>query len=497
MQGERGDFILLVGASGSGKTTLIRSLMKEIAPIGFSSGEIVVSTDVGFVQQDPEAQIVMDTVWKELVFAMENKGFSQEIMELRAGEMVSFFGMEKYLHKNVNELSGGQKQILNLASVMILRPEFLILDEPTSQLDPVAAREFLDTLRRINHQLSTTIVITEHRIEDVIPIANIMAVLENGELAYVGSPREVIKGIQKLKNSHLLEYIPIPSRLAISLGETENLPINISEGKKWIESKELKEKEEIIVTQKPQNKSILKMENIHFEYEKHGETILRGLNIDLKENEFFTILGGNGSGKSTMMKIACGIYKPVRGKVKSNEDIGYLHQNPMLYFNQDTVKEQLEYRAQKIGISLEDDFAKEIIITLELKEVMEQHPYDLSGGQMQKLAIALVLLKKPQIIFLDEPTKGLDPHSKNELAKLLDKLMKMGKTILSVSHDIEFTAQHSDRCGFIFDGKLVGVMQTREFFSSNYFYTTAVNRIMHHKDKKSVLLEDVTNRWKI
>ncbi len=522
----RGDFALFCGPTGSGKTTLLRLLKKEVQPEGKKNGHILYEgrlieeaeqqksvEEIAMVFQDPDDQIVMETVWQELVFAMENIGYDTDVIQRRLAEVVNYFGMESWLPVPVHKLSGGQKQLLNLASVMMLRPRVLLLDEPTAQLDPVAAKNFLQTVHRINQELSTTVIISEHRLEEVFPLANLVLMLEEGKVKHLGQPREVLQDVWNHKDSIFLEYLPSVSRLYLSAnGDTKKtaaIPMTVREAKIWADNKELKPGEATSspeeCLQKKEGQEIVSCRNIYFQYDKEEPMVLKGLSLKVNKGDFYTLLGGNGSGKTTLLKILTGINNPQRGSVllkgkkisrinqkERTARVGYLAQNPALYFNRDTVEAQLKDRMEKLGLGRTSHQLERNIAFFNLENILKRHPYDLSGGQQQKVALALVLLSNPDLILLDEPTKGLDPLWKLQFAEMLTELIKQGSTILMVSHDIEFAARFTKKCALFFGGQVIAPDSPRNFFSQNYFYTTVIQRALGEKLPQAIGIEDVS-----
>ncbi len=521
----KGDFVLFCGPTGSGKTTLLRLLKKEVQPAGKMSGIIVYDgnlleevdqdrgvEEIAMVFQDPDDQIVMETVWQELIFAMENLGYEMKTIQRRLAEVANYFGMESWLSLPVHHLSGGQKQLLNLAAVMMLRPKVLLLDEPTAQLDPIAAREFLQVLYRINQELSTTIILSEHRLEEVFPLASRIIMLEQGKVKYSGDPHTIMVDIWKKKDPTFWPYLPVVSRLYLTVSQTisanNQIPLTVKAGKAWADRVELQENISAGPVEEPVKQGcrpLLDCREVFFQYEKDLSLILKGVSLQLERGEIFTLFGGNGSGKTTLLKVLTGIMKPIRGKVFFGgkdikkidaEDqarrIGYLAQNPSLYFNRETVAGQIQSRADKLGLGSNHAHVEKMIHFFELKEILDKHPYDISGGQRQKVALALVLLSNPDLILLDEPTKGLDPLCKQEFGTMLQRLHRYGSTILMVSHDIEFAAQVSSRCALLFDGKIIASDTPRTFFTQNYFYTTFIHRVLGEKLPRVIGIEDVT-----
>lgn len=529
---EPGEFVVICGKSGCGKTTLLRHLKSVLTPYGRREGEILYqgqplktvsarkqAGEIGYVMQSPDNQIVTDKVWHELAFGVENLGYDQQTIRLRVAEMASFFGIQNWFHKKVEELSGGQKQLLNLASIMTMQPKVLVLDEPTSQLDPIAAGEFLSTIRKINLELGTTIIMTEHRLEEVFPMADKVLVLEDGMQKYAASPREVGKA---LAGNDLFLAMPAPVQIYEALGQVGECPLTVCEGRKWLslhyaetlKKEQRSEQNDVFAEKKSKNREIKKKEvvieakEVWFRYERELPDVVRDLSFQVTQGELFCILGGNGTGKSTTLSLISGIRKPYRGKIllkgqdirkKKNAELaggilGVLPQNPQDLFVKDTVLEDL--KEMFAGWSREKRKEEEMLLAqviadTQIEHLLKMHPYDLSGGEQQRAALAKVLLLEPEILLLDEPTKGLDGFYKQKLADIFQNLKKRGTTILMVSHDIEFCASYADRCAMFFDGGIVISSKAKEFFTGNSFYTTAANRMARHLFPEAVTVKDV------
>ncbi|WP_261381556.1 ABC transporter ATP-binding protein [Paenibacillus cremeus] len=516
-----GEFVVICGASGCGKTTLLRHLKPGITPVGTRSGSLHYSgvpfdslsarlgaEQIGIVFQNPENQIVMDTVWHELAFSMENMGCELTVMRKRLAEMAHFFGLEPLLYKSVHELSGGQKQLINLASVLLLQPKVLLLDEPTSQLDPVAAREFVQLVHRLNQEMSMTVIMSEHRLEDVMPLADRVIVMEQGRVKYNGSPKEIARQIGVELRSEELDYLPSVTQLYLSLPteeprSLERIPLTVREGKQWLTQSGWPARlkpcaEPAKQSQYPDSEIILTCREVTYQYEKGAPEVLKKLSLAVFEQECLAIVGGNGAGKSTLLQVMAGLLEPQRGKVMSKlkGKIGYLAQNPLVYFNSDTVEEELRQIARYAGLQEPDAEINSLLRTLQLEETLLKHPHDLSGGQQQKAALAGVLLQRPVLLILDEPTKGLDPAAKKQMAALLRKLREAGMTIVMVTHDVEFAACHATRCAMLFDGAITAAGAPSLFFSENYFYTTAMNRTLREWLPGVLTLEEALQQCK-
>ncbi len=520
----QGQFVALCGPSGCGKTSLLRQLKTVLTPHGERSGEILFedtllsnldqrtqSARIGFVMQSPENQIVTDKVWHELAFGLESLGLDTPAIRLRVAEMASFFGIQTWFYKNVTELSGGQKQLLNLASIMVMQPSVLILDEPTGQLDPIAAAEFLAAVGKINRELGVTVILTEHRMEEVLPLSDRVLVMDGGRLVCDGTPEDVGR---QLKERHHGMFLAMPAPMRIYAGVENDLPcpVTVREGRVWLDS--IAQKQPLAempiadtTAYKAKGTPAVELKEVWFRYAKEAPDVVKGLSMKVFPGEFYAILGGNGTGKSTALSLIPGINKPYRGTVRIkgqelsgisgrqlfHQMLGILPQNPQAVFVKKTVEEDLyeilseqnQTRAEKA------DRVQRISKLCCLEDLLSMHPYDLSGGEQQRAALAKVLLLQPEILLLDEPTKGLDSEFKQVFAEILRDLLQKGVAILMVSHDLEFCAKYAHRCAMFFDGNIVSSDVPRRFFSSNSFYTTAANRMARHRLPGAVTAEEV------
>lgn len=516
---EKGEYVILCGASGSGKTTLLRHLKSVLTPHGKREGTVLFdgvpveqvslrdqSAKIGYVMQNPDEQIVTDKVWHELAFGLESLGCEQKIMRARAAEMACYFGIQDWFHRDVANLSGGQKQLLNLASIMAMQPEVLILDEPTSQLDPIAASDFLNTVRKINTELGTTVLITEHRLEDILPYADRAVVLEKGTVIGNDTPRNIGKLLWQ-ERSRMFAAMPTPVRVFYGAGGEGDCPLTVREGRSWLTREFPEPPEEKSLPEAPeqeQREIALSMKELWFRYEKDSPDILRGVSGEVPVGSLYAIVGGNGAGKSTMLKAVCGICKPYRGKIKvfgkpvekykSGElfknCLSMLPQDPKSLFVKKTVREDLK------EMSKDEAEIREIAETCEITDLLGSHPYDLSGGEQQRAALAKVLLTKPRLLLLDEPTKGIDSFFKEVFADILARLKAQGITIVMVSHDVEFCAKYADYVSMFFDGQILTTDNPQHFFGSNSFYTTAANRMSRHVFHNAVTAENVIDLYR-
>lgn len=509
-----GSFTVLCGQSGCGKSTLLRHMKKDQIPYGKGSGQLWFcgkdleqmsdrdsAAQIGFVGQNPEAQIVTDTVWHELAFGLENLGMPQDQMRSRVAETAQYFGMSGWFRKPVATLSGGQKQLLNLAGVVAMRPKLLVLDEPTSQLDPIGAANFLQALFRLKQELGMTIFLSEQRLEEVLPMADQVLFMHQGRIAAGGRPQESSRLLREARQK-IGERLPVEDGMPVVYkvysrvcGEEQDArtPLTIGEGRSWLAgyrqerdadhtaaSGSLRAVPEMAEEKKKQKNTkkqsvVLLAKELRYAY-PNGTTVLDDFSIQVEKGEIYAILGGNGSGKTTALKLLAGIYQSKRGKVKAQGRVLYLAQNPLSLFTGITVQEELE------DAVLPDEKEPQKLVgkmleRLDLTACREQNPMDLSGGQQQRLALGKILLRRPDVLLLDEPTKGMDAAFKQKLSGWMQQWVRQGMTVLMVSHDIEFCAENATRCGLLFDGQLISRDTTRAFFRKNAFYTTAAKRL--------------------
>ena len=516
---ERGSFTVLCGQSGSGKTTLLRLLKRELAPHGTQGGEILYcgvplsalddrrsAAEIGFVRQDPDEQLVTDKVWHELAFGLESLGLKNGDIRRRVGEMASYFGIQSWYHNDTDHLSGGQKQLLNLAAVMVMQPKLLLLDEPTSQLDPIAAADFIATLQKLNRELGLTILLSEHRLEEVFPVADRVIVMERGKPCLTGTPRELCGA---LRGHPLAQGLPSASRIWAGLDVPDvPCPLTVREGRELLETRfSDRSGARISVRPRPETPPVLEAEGLCFRYEKDAPDVLRELSLSVRGGEIFALLGGNGAGKTTTLHLLAGLEKPYRGTIrvlgKKMKDykngalyrgcLSLLPQSPRTIFLKDSVREDYRQLLEAHGVKAAEQTEKidAMAARLDIAPLLDRHPYDLSGGEQQKCALGKLLLTDPKILLLDEPTKGLDAEYKDRLRSLLHGLRAEGRTVVMVTHDVEFAAAVADRCALFFDGEVIADGAPNEFFSGNHFYTTAASRIARTVLPNAVLCEEV------
>ncbi len=487
---EEGDFAVLCGSTGCGKSTLLRLLKQELAPRGEQSGALLYRGEplsalsprdsaarIGFVTQNPDHQIVCDKVWHELAFGAESLGLPQALIARRVAEMVGYFGIGDWFDRSVDELSGGQKQLLNLASVMVTDPDLLVLDEPTSQLDPIAAAEFVHTLKKLNRDFSVTVLIAEHRLEDLIPICDRLILMEKGGILACGAPGSVLSASL---SQGFTEMMPASVRLFAALGGEGECPLTPREGRAWLTSHYQNRIDALPAAEpSPDGEPALQLRGVSFRYERALPDAVRELELTVRRGEIYSVLGANGSGKSTLLRLISGLRRPYCGRIT-------LFGKPLASYGQGLYREMLSLLPQDVQtVFLHNTVREELAdgdrplpaLPFDLTKLMDRHPYDLSGGEQQLVALAKALATRPRILLMDEPTKGLDAARKAMLCELLVGLKQEGLTILIVTHDVEFAALVSDRCALFFRGQIVSEGTPDAFFAENHFYTTAARRI--------------------
>lgn len=523
-----GDFIVVCGESGCGKTTLLKLIKREIAPAGEIEGEILymgkniselddrtAAGEIGYVMQNPEMQIVTDKVWHELAFGLENLGVPSGTIRRRVAEMASYFGIQNWFRRKTSDLSGGQKQLLNLAAIMVMQPKILILDEPTSQLDPIAASDFIATVKKLNRELALTVILVEHRLEEVFSMADKVAVMEKGSVIVYDEPAAVGEKLREVRqNSNMLLGLPSSIRIFNGLNINAKCPVTVKEGREFLSNNFKNTVNTISIDCKEfDGEPVVNLKNVWFRYERSLPDVLRGVELTSYKGEVLSILGGNGAGKTTMLRVLSGQNRAYRGdvlingkkiaKYSQNElyhcNVAFLPQNPQEVFLKMSVREDFNEVAKAMGYTKDEKEKSILEITdrLGISHLLDKHPYDLSGGEQQKAALAKILLLKPKILLLDEPTKGIDAYSKHILGGILSDLKAQGMTVIMAVHDVEFAAEYSDRCALFFDGEIISEDTPNTFFSENNFYTTSASKISRHMYKNTVLCREVTELCKI
>lgn len=514
----KGDFVLVCGKSGCGKTTLLRLLKPALAPVGKRTGSVTfcgtdiaklddrtAASAIGFVMQNPDDQIVTDKVWHELAFGLESLGESSDVIRRRVAEICGFLGLTDIYGKRTCELSGGEKQLLNLASVLVTNPDVVLLDEPTAQLDPIAASSFLQALKKLNEELGLTVVLVEHRLEESFAMANKVVIMDEGKVVFASSPED----IGELYNNDKLvcdifEGLPAAVRLFKATNGVGKCPLTVRDGKRYVEANFGKNMNDRYAVQGCKGDVAIEVANGYFRYERDGADVLDNLSLQVYANEILCIFGANGAGKTTLLRILAGTKRLYKGKYRLwgkkikeygnnlyRDNLTAMPQNPQNLFVKNTVRADLAELAALVGYGKTEQAqaVADVMAQTGVTDLAERHPYDLSGGEKQKVALAKVLLTRPKIVLLDEPTKGLDAYSKRQFAEVMAKLKADGKTVVVVTHDVEFAAVIADRCAMFFDGKIVSVADKYAFFAENRYYTTAFARITRENFADAVTFE--------
>ena len=443
-----GQISLLLGPTGSGKSTILSLIKPEIAPQGKQDGSIIVcgqevstmtqaqSVDtIAFVPQDASRALVCETPLKELAFGLENRGVSEKEMRRRIFETVSFFGMESLLHKRNCELSGGEQQLVALASALVMRPKLLLLDEPTSQLDPFAQKNFTALLERVAHELNVAVLVATHDV-------TAFEYLADARVCLGGEKPDALQADSSSRQA-LCPRSSAPSQASTAADSTP----------------------------------VLEFSAVMFAYSQSEQLVLNKCSLEVAGREIRALVGGNGSGKSTLLKLAAGILRPRRGRVYNQlqQSQGYIPQNPELLFTCQSVGEELA-QWQQSGVYSDQDVqelleASGLLARTTYQKLMSSHPYDLSGGQQQLLALVKVMLTKPRLLILDEPTKGLDASTKEAVINLLSYAQAEGTTILVATHDMQLISRVADNVSLVFDGQISLTELTSEFFANSWVWS--------------------------
>ena len=517
-----GEFILICGETGCGKSTLLKMFKSAVTPHGELIGQVLyngkpfadcdekaLACEIGYVTQNPDNQIVTDKVWHELAFGLENLGVSQAEIKRRVAEMANYFGIQSWYRKPVSELSGGQKQLLNLAAVMVMRPQVLLLDEPTSRLDPIAAAEFINIIKKLNRKFGITVIIAEHNLEEVFSLSDKVLLMKEGRTVLFDVPKTAAKNMTEKYGGKVLPELPSAVRIYSGIGLGGDCPLTVRDGKRYLSERFDGSDVTKYDGKKSDGETAVEFKNVSFRYEKKSEDILNGACLKVKKGEIYCLTGGNGVGKTTALKLIAGLLKQYEGKIKifgkalKNQNpaafgVALLPQDPQTIFLKSRVYDDFYEYLKMIGTG--EGKAKnkisEISDKVGITSLLNRHPFDLSGGEQQKCAVAKLLLADPEILLFDEPTKGLDGESKISLGSLLKELKSLGKTIVVVTHDIEFAAHNADTCAMLFDGEIIGGQDPHIFFAENSFYTTYANRIAYNLFPYAVTCDEVISECK-
>lgn len=508
-----GDFILLCGPSGGGKTSLLRIIKASLMPAGKLEGHIsarVPDEKTGYVFQQPDSQLVMERVFDELIFGCENMGLSTSEINQRLSEVTAFLGIEELTEMECASLSGGQKQLINLASVMMMEPDILIFDEPLSQLDPISSTFFINMVKRLHDELGLTIIICEHELSDILPYASKVWFMDKGSVKEFLSADSFVSYIVN-ENKEYMCMLPPLIRAAVSFDSSLcSYPYSVADFKKMNIPQEFLDSyiEKTKVHRLDNTKSNMKAskgfnifkknteksngpiygKNIYFKYDKNDRDILKGLNIHIPCNSIYAIIGGNGSGKSTLLSIMTGYRAPYRGKIKGIihdcypfTNAAYLPQNPLYMFTEERLFDEYLKLIHKYRFSAEkcrafSELFRSNPLFMPLGNLLMQSASEISGGELQAAAILLLHMQKRPILLLDEPTNGMDSIFKKKLSAYFKELLEEGTTIIMVSHDLEFVSENATHCGVMYNGKIIASDECHKILKNNSFYTTSLFR---------------------
>lgn len=502
-----GEFLLLAGPSGAGKSTLLRCLNGLVPHFygGTFSGKVSVlghdpvawgpgrmSRLVGMVFQSPEAQCVAPTVEEELAFAMENHGFSEAEMHRRIEEVTTWLGIAHLRNRRLDTLSGGERQRVAIGAVLTLRPRVLVLDEPTSQLDPQGAEEVLEALRHLKETLGLTILLAEHRLERVIGYADRLLYLPgDGSRPLLGRPDEVLRQMPR---------VPPLVTLGRMLG-WEPLPLTVEEARRFVGRPAGGEEMGWGASPRPSSRPVIRISGLSFSY--NGRPALRDVHLEVFPGEIVALMGANGAGKTTLLKHLVGLLRPQEGRVEvCGQDtrrvplerliawVGYVPQNPDMLLFADTVAQEMDFTLRQHGRPA--GMYGELPVLLGLQEHLGRYPRDLSVGERQRAALAAVLVAEPEVILLDEPTRGLDYGQKDALERFLLERRREGRAVVLATHDVELAARCADRAVILEGGKVQADGPVREVMAGRLDFASQVQRL--YRIPGLITVEDVLQK---
>lgn len=506
---EDGEFVLLTGPSGCGKSTLCRCLNGLVPHFygGAMAGRVMIgeadtkkhatrepSTIVGMVFQDPENQLLTDDLEREIAFGLENIGLPPQLMRRRVEEGIHAVGLAALRRRPLRELSGGEKQRVALASVLAMHPRVLVLDEPTSQLDPQAAEDVLHTVKRLNDDLGITVVLVEHRMDRVIHLVDRVVVLDQGRLVADGPPRQVMAGTEVVRlGIGLPPLVQLVGQLRKAGLVDGAIPLTVKEGRAVLREELKRAGPAAVPATAPCYGDVrIEFERVWHTYDS-GVTALRNVSLQVRSGEFVAIMGANGSGKTTLAKHLNALLKPTRGAVRVGgvdirdatpaqmaRHVGYLFQNPNDHLVADTVEEEVAFTLKNLGFSPEKaaPLVDGALAEFGLEAHRRRYPRSLSGGERQLVALASVVAARPQILVLDEPTRGLEHRLKVRLLGFLDRYRSQGNIVLLISHDVEMIAEGVDRVIMLSEGSVVADGDKRQVLSQALLFSPQINRLL-------------------
>ena len=491
---DKGDIVLIMGESGSGKSTLLRSLTGSIPHFygGEISGRVLYegkslsdmtqrerASKIAMVFQSPESQIIMDKVHKEVAFSLENIAVPEATIRRRVFEALQFLKLLPLAYEDTEKLSGGEKHKVVLASVLAMKTDVIILDEPTSQLDPQSSEEFINLLKKINQELGKTIIIVEQKIDYIYDIADKIVILEKGSVEFIGSKKEFY-------NRGYEGFLPMYLKIARQFDFTDVSDIRDMRRQLELYLRDKKPTNRMLCNSDITREVVLEVSNMNVKID--NKIILKDINLEFKQGKIYSILGENGAGKSTLLKAIMNLVK-YSGSIKFKDkklyklkpsqiahNIGYVSQNPNDYISKDTVYDEVKFTLDNFGI---EDVSKvdNILKELGIFNIRNKNPRDISEGEKERVAIASILIMDTEIILLDEPSKGLDYTSKKVLGYILKDLKEKGKTIIMVSHDIDYVAEYSDDIVLLLNGEIIDRGRTEDILREGIYYTSTVNRL--------------------
>ncbi|WP_125764704.1 ATP-binding cassette domain-containing protein [Companilactobacillus hulinensis] len=486
----KGDFLLLIGKTGSGKSTLLKQLKPDLIVGDITNGNLDCQIDdknISYISQFVDNQMITECARDEFNFILENMGYSADKRHMKIAEVASYFGIIDLLDLTEQELSGGQKQLINLASALILNPDILLLDEPTSQLDPIAAEKLIQMIHKINSELNMTIVLVEHSLERNVFFANRLAIVENGSIMM---DETVDAALRKMfQDDFYKNYLSQIDRscMELKLKSDKELPLSNRQFSKLLTQNKNEIKYSNISSKSKKTDEVLSVKKLSFRFDFESKKLIDYVSFQLNKGNSYCIVGPNGVGKSTMIRVITQQLKQQSGRIKldgnnvssKNNDIYQkmfvLPQNPALLFVSDTVFGEVEFQLKQKNPNIMSQQVELILQQYDMLELKDTSPYDLSGGQQEFLALIIGLIKEPEILFLDEPTKGLDPNMVLKLNELLEDYLATGGIVFANSHDLVF-ATNFNYVSLMFDGKLSEFKQPVEFFKDKFFYTTEINK---------------------
>ena len=515
---EDGEFVLVTGPSGCGKTSLCRCLNGLIPH--FYGGEIAgglevqgldvmrhttreLATRVGMVFQDPENQLVSMDVQREVAFGLENLAFPRDVMAKRVEESLDTLGISGLRHRQVHELSGGEKQKVVISSVLALHPDVLVLDEPTSELDPKGAEDVLSIVRRLNDELGITVILVEHRLDRVVHLVDRMIVMDEGKIIADGNPRAVLSnGDITSIGAGVPPIVRIVQRLRDNGVNVDDIPLTVKEGRAMLKDIFMGARGSTLShTESADNgRPVIEIDKLWHAYPE-GITALKNVSLRICEGEFVAVMGRNASGKTTLVKHINGLLQPTKGKVIVNgidtrratiaqlsRKVGFIFQNPNDHIFADTVEEEIAFILKNLGFDSGEIAARidEMLEMFALKEFRKRYPRSLSGGERQRVAMASVLVARPRVLILDEPTRGMDYRLKSELMRFLNGYREKGNTVVLVTHDVETVAEHADRVVLLSEGGVVVDGNKRDVLSRALFFSPQINRLVQAFEKYGV-----------